>query len=328
MVLPNCTCLSLTFGTPLKAFSFFARKSPETTSRMTEQVISNSLRRWPAFRRRKKENSSGEKRRYTYEFASFFSKFDVDKNRVEMGNMPDNPGCIFPESPTDVAPVLDYTGDGVRRSHEDSLKRLGVNAVYGLRVHDAEDEVRFGQAVASDGGVDALVALRTSGRIQNVSLGMNDPSYVTRMLREKPPGTFDSIMSAGAWNVIDQDGYDLLLECQRRGVKVHNAGIFASGLLVGGSHYKYAPAPKEILDRREKWQKLCEKHRVALPAAAMAFALGVDVVEKAAVGVKSADEVKASAEWLDHAKHVPNALWDEAKETGLLEKHIPTPFMS
>ena len=51
------------------------------------------------------------------------------------------------------------------------------------------------------------------------------PSYASG----KPPGTFDSIMSAGAWNLIDQDGYELMLECQRRGIKVHNAGIFASG---------------------------------------------------------------------------------------------------
>ena len=71
---------------------------------------------------------------------------------------------------------------------------------------------------------------------------MNDAAYVLRMLAN-PPGTFDSVMMAGAWNLLDQDGYDVLLECQERGVRVHNAGVFASGLLVGGSHYKYGPLP-------------------------------------------------------------------------------------
>ena len=84
-----------------------------------------------------------------------------------------------------------------------------------------------------------------------MSLGMNDPTYVRRMISGKPEGTFDSIMSAGAWNLINQDGYELMLECQKRGIKVHNAGIFASGLLVGGSHYKYAPAPAEARRSRK-----------------------------------------------------------------------------
>ena len=59
-----------------------------------------------------------------------------------------------------------------------------------------------------DGGIDALVALRDAGTINNVSLGLNNPEYVLRMLRGKPDGTFNSIMSAGAWNLIDQDGRD------------------------------------------------------------------------------------------------------------------------
>ena len=58
--------------------------------------------------------------------------------------MPGHPGCIFPDAPTDVTPVLDYSAEGVRRSHADSLRRLGiVPAIFGLRVHDAEDAARF-----------------------------------------------------------------------------------------------------------------------------------------------------------------------------------------
>ena len=79
---------------------------------------------------------------------------------------------------------------------------------------------------------------------------MNDPAYTMRMIRGKPRGTFDSIMLAGAWNLLDQDGFEVLLECQRRDIKVHVAGIFASGILVGGSTYKYDVASPEIIRRR------------------------------------------------------------------------------
>ena len=136
-------------------------------------------------------------------------------SRVERGNIPGHIDCIFPDSPTGISPVLDYTGQGVRRSIEDSLRRMNVTAVHGLRVHDAEDEFRFTEAMAPGGGIDALVELRERGEIRSVSLGMNDAKFVTRMIKGKPEGTFDSIMSAGAWNLIDQDGLDLLLDCQR-----------------------------------------------------------------------------------------------------------------
>jgi len=243
---------------------------------------------------------------------------------VEWGNVPGDPGCIFPDAPVDVLPVLDYTGPGFRRSHADSLARLGVDSVDGLRIHDAEDEARYAQANAG-GGVAELVKLRDEGAIREVSLGMNDATFVRRMLEDNPPGTFDSVMMAGAWNLLDQDGADVLAECERRGVAVHNAGIFASGLLVGGSHYKYAPAPPDIVERTERWRALAAKHDVPLPAVAIAFACAPRVVKGCAVGVKSPEEVAQSAAWLADANAVPTRLWVDAKELGLLAPDVPTP---
>ena len=244
--------------------------------------------------------------------------------KVEWGNVPGDAGCIFPEAPTDVLPVLDYTAGGFERSHADSLSRLGIDRIEGLRIHDAETAERFEEAVRG-GGVRSLAALRDSGAVSEVSLGMNDASYIMRMLNENEPGTFDSVMMAGSWNLLDQDGLDVLLECQARGVAVHNAGIFASGLLVGGSHYKYAPAPPEIIDRVDRWRRLCAEHAVALPAVAIAFACAPRVVTLCAVGVKSPDEARQAARWLADARAVPGALWVDAVARGLLPKGLPLP---
>ena len=54
------------------------------------------------------------------------------------------------------------------------------------------------------------------------------------------------------------------------------------------------------------------KHGLALPVVAIAFALMPAVVEKAAVGVKSAEEVRMNVEWLAAAAAVPAELWAEA----------------
>ena len=244
---------------------------------------------------------------------------------VEWGNVPGREGCIFPEATRDALPVLDYSAAGFERSHADSLKRLGLDRVVGLRIHDAETPERF-EAAMSGGGVEALVRMRERGDIDEVSIGMNDPSYVLRMIRESAPGTFDSVMLAGSWNLIDQDGYEVLLECQERNISVHNAGVFASGVLVGGSNYKYAPAPEEIKSRVARWRSLADAYDVPLPAVALAFALAPAVVDLCAVGFKSPDEVEQSVAWLAAARDVPPDLWRDAKAQGLLLSHVPVPL--
>ena len=246
---------------------------------------------------------------------------------VEWGNVPGHDGCIFPEAPRDVLPVLDYASGGFERSHADSLMRLGLDKVEGLRIHDAETPERF-EAAMSGGGVAALARLRAQGKIAEVSLGMNDAAYVLRMIRESAPGTFDSVMMAGSWNLIDQDGYEVLLECQERNIAVHNAGVFASGLLVGGAHYKYAPAPEHIKAKTAQWQALANAYDVPLPAVALAFALAPEIITLCAVGVKSPSEVAQNVAWLRAARDVNPQLWIDAKSQGLLGDHIPTPSLS
>ena len=120
-------------------------------------------------------------------------------------------------------------------------------------------------------------------------------------------------------------GFELLCACQTLGVKVHNAGIFASGVLVGGGHYKYAHTPPHVTARVERWKALTAEFGVSLPAAAVAFALMPAVVSKAAVGVKSPEEATAAVTWLHDANRVPAALWTKAKAVGLLPHHVPTP---
>lgn len=248
---------------------------------------------------------------------------------IETGNMAGEPTCIFPETRKQIAPVLDYTAAGVRASREDTRERLGPAAdrLHGLRVHDCDEPERYAQAMARGGGVDGLVQLRNEGLIDSVSVGLNDPECVLRMVRARPAGTFDSVMVAGAWNLIDQDALPLLLECQRRGIAVHNAGCFASGILVGGSSYKYGAPPPEVRAKVEAWTALAEQHATPLPVLAIAFALLPAVVTRLAVGVKSAEEIKQNLEWVQQAGKVPAALWHEAKAQGLLAPEVDLPPM-
>jgi len=156
----------------------------------------------------------------------------------------------------------DYSAAGAEASLRESLQRLGKPSVFGLRVHDPNDNNlnkagtesfvdEVAQALSVEGGEEgegmcaALRRLRGEGTVAHVGLGMNSnceahqgvPDEVIRLLREAPRGTFDSALLAGGWNLLCQAGLPCFVECERAGVAVYVAGVFGSGLLVGGDTY-------------------------------------------------------------------------------------------
>merc|ERR1712113_1120286 len=128
---------------------------------------------------------------------------------------------------------------------------------------------------------------------------------------------------AGCWNLIDQDGYELLLQCQKKGIKVTNVGIFASGLLVGSTHYKYdTTLPTNVVDKLDKWTSLCQQHDVPVIHVAVCFALLPSVVENVAIGMRDEGKVKANVRLFDGSLRVPQQLWKDAQTQGLIRKEL------
>merc|ERR1712048_157757 len=102
------------------------------------------------------------------------------------------------------------------------------------------------------------------------------------------------------------------------GIEVHVAGIYASGLLVGVDRYAYKAAPVEMKDKAERWRSLAEKHGCSLPAVAMAFAALPTVVTRVVVGLATPEQVDQTLKTLEESGKVPIAIWQEAKDVGLL----------
>jgi len=219
-------------------------------------------------------------------------------------------------------PVTDYTAAGIFESYRQSCERLKLDRIQCLRLHDAENPKRWVEATEK-GGIDAMVQLRAEGKINEVSLGMNSSEYLLRFVRHYPAGTFDNIMMAGCWNLIDQDGLELLLECQARNIKVTNVGIFASGALWGSTHYKYDGIPPEVAEKIKAWKALSDKYGLLLPQVALNFAMLPDIVDLVAFGCKTADKVSTNMALL--GKPVPIELWQEAKAAGLIAPAVPLP---
>jgi D-threo-aldose 1-dehydrogenase len=145
-------------------------------------------------------------------------------------------------------------------------------------------------------------------------------------LRGAPDGTFDSALLAGGWNLLSQAGLECFAECEARGVDVHVAGVFASGLLVGGETYAYKQAPPEMSARCRRWALLAEEFGHTLPAVAIAFAAMPACVTRVVLGMATPEQVASNLAWVAEAASVPPSLWMEAKRLGLLGPEVPVPL--
>jgi D-threo-aldose 1-dehydrogenase len=216
--------------------------------------------------------------------------------------------------------VWDLSGDGVRRSLEESLERLGLDRVDILLLHDPDDHERE----AYEQAFPALIELRDEGVVTAIGAGMNQAEMLTRFVRDLD---IDVVLVAGRYSLLDQRALaELLPTCAARGTAVVVGGVFNSGLLADprpGATFDYAPAPPELVDRAARLAEVCARHGTPLRAAALAFPFGHPAVTSVLVGARSAAEVQdavACFEW-----PVPGELWAELAATGLLPADVPNP---
>lgn len=211
--------------------------------------------------------------------------------------------------------VRDYSPDGVKRSIEESLQRLGTDHVDIVYIHDPDDF----WSEALDGAVPALNQLRDEGVIGAWGAGMNQAEMLTRFVRETD---IDLVMQAGRYTLLEQGGRDdLIPECQRRGVGVVNVGVFNSGILANENpleqaKYNYEEAPDKVVEKAQQLSVLAAAHGTTLPAAAVQFSLRDPAITNVTLGMRTADQVHRDVE-LFHST-VPEAFWDEALTSGLI----------
>lgn len=217
--------------------------------------------------------------------------------------------------PGDRVRVRDYSGDGVRRSIDESLERLGTDHIDIVYIHDPDDY----WAEAIDGAAPMLSQLRDEGVIGAWGAGMNQSEMLARFVRETD---IDLVMQAGRYTLLEQGGREELVpECERRGVGIVNVGVFNSGILanedpLAQAKYNYEEAPDEIVHKAQKLSVLAAAHGTTLPAVALAFSLRDPAVTNVTVGMRTPDQVRRNVDLFRQT--VPVAFWDEAVATGLL----------
>nr|WP_245354461.1 aldo/keto reductase [Brachybacterium sacelli] len=205
--------------------------------------------------------------------------------------------------------VWDMSAEGIRRSHAESLERLGVDRVDVLYLHDPEEgptEQAFAEALPT------LAAMREEGLISHVGVGSKDVGVLLRAVRT---GELDVIMLSGRYTLLEQPAAEQLLPaCLERGVEVVAVSVFNSGILSRpevpeDAMYEYAGAPSELLERARALAALAAEHGVELPDLAVGYPLRHPAVSSVVLGMRTADQVRQNLERA--AREIPEELWDQ-----------------
>jgi D-threo-aldose 1-dehydrogenase len=226
--------------------------------------------------------------------------------------------------------IYDYTYDGIMRSLEDSLERLGIDAVDILFVHDI-DVFTHGSEAARDAHVEtlmssgykALMKLRGEKVVKAIGAGVNEWQVCETLLLR---GDFDLFLLAGRYTLLEQEALESFLPlCEERGAGIVLGGPYNSGILavgpVKGAMYNYDPAPKAVLERVAAIEAVCRAHKVKLPQAALRFPLMHPSVVTVIPGAASPKEVALNLKTM--SVKIPKALWKDLKSKGLMRADAP-----
>jgi D-threo-aldose 1-dehydrogenase len=223
----------------------------------------------------------------------------------------------------------DYSYDGVMRSYEESLGRLGIDNVDVLYVHDVDAFCHGGregsekaiQDLLNQGGWRALCELRDAGDVAAIGAGVNEWEPCARLLELVDPDLF---LLAGRYTLLEQEPADRLFpQCAEKGAGVVIGGPYNSGILAGGNTYNYGEVPQDIAERVRALDAICERHEVPMAAAALQFVVAHPVVVSVIPGGQNVPETKQNVELLN--REIPASFWTDLRESGLVHSRAPVP---
>lgn len=239
----------------------------------------------------------------------------------------------YPFTTSPNTPHFDYTADGVRRSVEDSLQRLGLDRLDIVFVHDLSpdntllpDDWQTLFKVAETGGFPALTRMREDGLIDGWGMGVNSPEPILRCLEVADS---DVHLLASQYSLIDHGNAveQVFPVARARGVSFVMGSALNAGFLGGAHRYNYGDdnmvIDREKLAKRDRLKTIAAEYGVDLLAASLQFALAPDVASALIVGTASPVHILA-----DHAAmraKIPAAFWDALRDDGIVHADAAVP---
>lgn len=217
--------------------------------------------------------------------------------------------------------VRGYSRDKVLWSLEGSLKRLQLDRVDIIHIHDLTPE--HYRTIVEE-GYPTLVEVKQQGITKAISVGTGDWEIATQLARDVD---LDLVMLAGRYTLLEQPALTAINELYSRDIPVFSAGIYNSGVLATGSatrpKYNYGDAPAPILERVRQLEAVCQRHGVSLKAAAAQFVRTHPAITTILLGVESPEHIAENIAVFDEP--IPPDFWQDIRQSGLVDERAPLP---
>jgi D-threo-aldose 1-dehydrogenase len=227
-------------------------------------------------------------------------------------------------------PQLDYTYDGVMRSFEQSLLRLGLSEIDICLIHDVDrfnhgDEVDHYFKIAIDGAYKALRQLKDEKVVKAIGVGVNEADMCARFANA---ADFDCMILAGRYSLLEQGALDSFFPiAEQKNIGVILAGIYNSGILIKGinekSTYDYGKIPTHIKEKFFSIDTICKRFNVPIAAAALQFCYAHKVVSTMILGMDRPQQVSENLDLLNFS--INPEFWSELKASKLIDERSPLP---
>lgn len=221
--------------------------------------------------------------------------------------------------------VHDFSHDGVMQSLEASLKRLDIDYVDSLLIHDPDEIAPSTQYIIHE-TYPTLAKLKQEGVVRAIGVGVNRPN----MLLELNDSTeFDCFLLAGRYTLLEQKALDALNTFQSKGISILAGGVFNSGILATGTrsgvppHFQYEIASSAIIEQVQKIEAVCDTYDVILPAAAIQFVAKHPAITSLVIGMDSKEQIDAALAY--SRQSIPKEFWIELRDNNLVEADAPLP---
>lgn len=207
-------------------------------------------------------------------------------------------------------PGGDFSADRMWRSLEESLDRLGLDAVPVLYLHDPE-AIGFDASMAEGGPVNALLEMKAQGITQSIGISGGPVDMLERFIETD---LFDALVTHNRFTLVDRSADSLLKAATAHDVGVTNAAPYGAGVLTGdprfAGSYGYRSIRPPLQAAIDSLATLCERYGIPMAAAALQFSLREQRVHSTIVGSSSLAQFERAVAGSSVA--IPQDFWAEA----------------
>ena len=238
--------------------------------------------------------------------------------------------------------IFDFSYDGTMRSFEESLKRMQLDKVDILHLHDPDLHPEH-LDIAKSGAIKALIKLKEEKVVKAIGCGLNQNEMLLDLAKI---GCFDCFLLAGRYTLLDQtSSLELIPYCKKNNISLVLGGVFNSGVLIDPSPNTFfdyikldeewfinaknagSRKPKDFesadywLNKAYKLRDSCNQFNVSLKKASIQFPFFNEIVSSAILGMNSKEQVDENLQ--DYNEKISFSFWKHLREKNLINMHSP-----